>query len=176
MPPGTSPRSTPKAGWSPEVAVKPGPLRGSALHCATGRPRAAPTSGPWSLRLQPPFSALPLATAGTRCDFPLVASLPRRRTSSLQPQPRFPEADRLKAGRASAPLDQRAARRERAAAAWWGQGGTRRGYWPGRARAGGRIGWAEGRRGGSELRGLRGCGRRKWRERGLRRVGRTPAG
>lgn len=43
-----------------------------------------------------------------------------------------------------------------------GQGGTSRGYWPGRVEAGDTIGWGEGTVVGFELRGLSCCGRRKW--------------
>lgn len=42
------------------------------------------------------------------------------------------------------------------------QGGTSRGYWPGRVEASDTIGRGEGTVVGFELRGLSSCGRRKW--------------
>lgn len=68
--------------------------------------RPPPLPAPGALTSSPPFTALPLAAAGTRCDFPLVASSLRRRASSLPVQSCLPASDRLKTGRASAPLDQ----------------------------------------------------------------------
>ena len=105
-PPGISLRTTRKAWSSPEMAVRPVPLQGPASNCATSWRQPPPLPAPGASSRSPPFTALSLAAAGTRCDFPLVEPPLRGRASSLQVPSCLPAPDRLKAGRASARLDQ----------------------------------------------------------------------